>query len=93
MRCTRPCAGRAAPRIAAIIRVVEDLPFVPSYVDRLGSGRSGEGEHGHHPPHPVEPEAHPEQLERTQLALGRGFRLGAVVLVHLRSPPALLASR
>ncbi len=29
-RCRPPCAGRGARRIAAIMRVVEDLPFVPS---------------------------------------------------------------
>ena len=34
----------------------------------------GRAEHGHHAPHPIQAEAHPEQLQRAQLALG--LRLG-----------------
>ena len=61
-------------RIAAIIRTVEDLPLVPTtWIESKAA--LGLAERGHQPAHAVEPEAHPEQLEREQVALG-------LVLVH-----------
>ncbi len=56
-------------RIAAIMRVVEVLPLVPTTCTER-KRRCGEPKHGHHAPHPVEAEAHPEQLQRAQVTLG-----------------------
>jgi hypothetical protein len=42
------------------------------HLDRVELALGG-AQHGHHAPHPVEAEAHPEQLERAQLALGLGL--------------------
>ena len=51
------------------MRVVEDLPLVPTtWID--AKAPLGRAQHGHHAPHAVEPEAHPEELERAQVALG-----------------------
>ena len=63
-------------RIAAVIRVVEDLPLVPS-TWIVSKARSGEPSDGHHAPHPVQAEAHAEQLQRAQAALGA--RLGPAI--------------
>ncbi len=55
------------------------LAVGPEHLDRVES-LLGRAEHGHHPPHPVQPEAHPEQLQRAQLTLGSSLCPAAAVL-------------
>ena len=51
------------------MRVVEDLPLVPTtWIE--SELRSGCPSSGHQPAHPVQPEAHAEELQREQVALG-----------------------
>ncbi len=45
------------------------LPVRAEHVDRVKAALR-RAQRGHHPPHAVEPEAHPEQLERAQVILG-----------------------
>ena len=68
-------------------------------VDRRESAL-GMPERGHQPPHPVQPEPHPEQLQRQQIALGLALVHGAaapgafghVVITPVTAPPARLAA-